>query len=90
MKKIWFLTVLLFASFGGFAQQYGLKEIVDGTYSPKGVKPMVSSIDGMHYYQMNDRSNAVVKFEYATGNIVDTLFSTEKARQCTLDRKSVV
>ena len=85
MKKIWFLTVLLFASFGGFAQQYGLKEIVDGTYSPKGVKPMVSSIDGMHYYQMNDRSNAVVKFEYATGNIVDTLFSTEKARQCTFD-----
>ena len=85
MKKIWFLTVLLFASFGGFAQQYGLKEIVDGTYSPKGVKPMVSSTDGMHYYQMNDRSNAVVKFEYATGNIVDTLFSTEKARQCTFD-----
>lgn len=85
MKNVWFLTVLLFASFGGFAQQYGLKEIVDGTYSPKGVKPMVSSIDGMHYYQMNDRSNAVVKFEYATGNIVDTLFSTEKARQCTFD-----
>ncbi len=85
MKKIWILAVLLIVSFSLSAQQYGLKEIVDGVYSPKGVKPMVSSADGMHYYQMNDRSNAVVKFEYATGNVVDTLFSTEKARQCTFD-----
>ena len=85
MKKIWFLAVLLFASFGVFAQQNGLKEIVSGVYSPRGVKPVVSSADGMHYYQMNDRGNAVIKFEYATGNAVDTLFSTEKARQCTFD-----
>ena len=85
MKKIWILVVLLIASFNISAQQYGLQEIVDGVYSSKGVKPMVSSADGMFYYQMNDRSNAVLKFEYETGNIVDTLFSTEKARQCTFD-----
>ena len=85
MKKIWFLAVLFIASFSVAAQQYGLQEIVNGVYSSKGVKPVVSSADGLHYYQMNDRSNAVIKFEYATGNVVDTLFSTQKARQCTFD-----
>ena len=85
MKKIWIILVFLIASFSISAQQYGLQEIVDGVYSSKGVKPMVSSADGVHYYQMNDRSNAVLKFEYETGNVVDTLFSTEKARQCTFD-----
>ncbi|NLZ95388.1 MAG: prolyl oligopeptidase family serine peptidase [Bacteroidales bacterium] len=85
MKKNWLLLVFLIASFSISAQQYGLQEIVDGVYSSKGVKPIVSSADGMYYYQMNDRSNALLKFEYATGYIVDTLFSTEKARQCTFD-----
>lgn len=85
MKKFYFLSVLMLFGVSIFAQQYGLKDIVDGVYSPKAVKPMTSSEDGSHYYQMNDKNNAVVKFEYATGNIVDTLFSTEKARQCTFD-----
>lgn len=85
MRKAWFLILFVLVSFNASAQQYGLQEIVSGVFNSKGVKPMVSSVDGMHYYQMNDRNNAVVKFEYATGNAVDTLFSTEKARQCTFD-----
>ena len=85
MKKILFLVVLFITSFSITAQQYGLQEIVNGVFSSKGVKPVVSSADGMHYYQMNDKSNAVIKFEYATGNVVDTLFSTQKARQSTFD-----
>lgn len=85
MKKFYFLTLLVLFGFHVSAQQYGLKEIVDGVYSPKGVKSMISSADGFHYYQMSDQNNAVLKFEYATGNVVDTLFSTQKARQCTFD-----
>ena len=85
MKKFYLLSVLMLFGVSLYAQQYGLKEIVDGVYSPKGIKAMTSSVDGLHYYQMNDKNNAVVKFDYATGNIVDTLFSTEKARQCTFD-----
>ena len=85
MKKIWFIVVFVIASFNIAAQQYGLQEIVNGVYSSRGVKSVVSSADGLHYYQMNDKSNAVIKFEYATGAVVDTLFSTEKARQCNFD-----
>ena len=85
MKKFYFLTLLVLFGFDVSAQQYGLKDIVDGVYSPKGVKSMISSADGFHYYQMSDQNNAVLKFEYATGNVVDTLFSTQRARQCTFD-----
>ena len=85
MKKIYLLTLCLLLSIGINAQQYELKEIVDGEYNSQGIKSMVSSFDGLHYYQMNDENNALVKFEYATGNVLDTLFSTKKARQCTFD-----
>ena len=68
MKKIWFLAVLLIASISVSAQQYGLQEIVNGVYSSKGIKSVVSAPDGIHYYQMNDRSNALLKYEYETGN----------------------
>ncbi len=85
MKKVYFIVVFMLLGYSVSAQQYGLKEIVDGVYSPQGVKPMTSSADGLHYYQMSNQNNAVVKFDYATGNVVDTLFSTLKARHCTFD-----
>ena len=85
MKKFYFLTLLVTLGFSVSAQQYGLKEIVDGVYSPKGIKSMTSSSDGLHYYQMNEQNNAVLKFEYSTGNVVDTLFSAQNARQSTFD-----
>ena len=85
MRKVFFLTLFLFFGYILLAQQYGLKDIVDGIYSPHGIKPMVSSADGTHYYQMNDEHTAVIKFDYATGNATDTLFNTKKARQSTFD-----
>ena len=67
------------------AQNYTLKDLVDGRFSAKGIRQMESSSDGMYYYQMNPGNTAVVKFSYATGNAVDTLFNTHKARECTFD-----
>ncbi|MDO5665522.1 MAG: S9 family peptidase [Bacteroidia bacterium] len=67
------------------AQNYTLKDLVEGRFYARGVKHMESSADGMHYYQMNPENTAVVKFAYATGSAVDTLFSTRKARECTFD-----
>lgn len=67
------------------AQNYTLKDLVEGRFSARGVKSMISSADGMHYYQMNSENTAVIKFAYATGNAVDTLFNTREARECTFD-----
>lgn len=67
------------------AQSYTLTDLLDGSFSPRGTRPMESSADGMHFYQMNMENTAVVKFEYATGKAVDTLFNSRKARECTFD-----
>lgn len=81
-----FLSLLLVLFVGTLhAQNYSLQHLVDGTLSPRGVRHMESSADGMHYYQMNPESTSVIKFDYATGNAVDTLFNTRTARQCTFD-----
>lgn len=82
MRKI-FLTALV-ASFLLPAVMYGdtLGDILDGKYVPRGVKSMVSSADGMHYYQADPAQTAVIKYAYATGEAVDTLFSTRTARNC--------
>lgn len=85
MRKVYLLSLFIVFGLTLSAQHYELKDIVDGVYSPRGIKPMVSSDEGSHYYQMNDENTAVIKFEYSTGNAIDTLFSTKKARQCTFD-----
>ena len=81
-----FLSLCLSACFFTLqAQNYTLNDIVSGKFSARGVKHMESSADGMHYYQMNPENTAVIKFAYATGNAVDTLFNTRTARECTFD-----
>lgn len=85
MKKIYFLPFLMLIVVGVFGQNYDLKDIVNGNFNPQGIKPMVSSVDGNYYYQMNDENTAVIKFAYATGDATDTLFHTRKARQCAFD-----
>lgn len=85
MRKIFFLTLLSLFAISISAQNYTLKDIVEGRFSARGIKSMESSVDGMHYYQMNPENTAVIKFAYATGNAVDTLFNTRRARECTFD-----
>lgn len=85
MKKTLSVIVLSFCAVLVFAQSYTLKDLVEGRFAARGIKHMESSADGMHYYQMNPENTAVIKFAYATGNAVDTLFNTRKARECTFD-----
>lgn len=85
MKKISFLTLAVICFAALSAQSYTLDDILSGQFSPRGVGAMVSSADGMHYYQADPRNTAVIKFSYATGNAVDTLFSTRTARDCSFD-----
>ena len=85
MKKT-ILPILFSICLGGlFAQNYTLQDILSGKFSERGIKQMISTADGMNYYQMNDERTAVIKFSYETGKAVDTLFNTHKARECTFD-----
>lgn len=67
------------------AQNYTLNDIISGKFSQRGVPSMVSSADGMHYYETDARHTAVIKFAYATGKPVDTLFNTRTSRGCDFD-----
>jgi dipeptidyl-peptidase-4 len=86
MNKRLFLTALTVICFLTLqAQKYSLYDILGGKYSTRGVSAIVSSADGMHYYQSDPARTAVIKYVYATGEAVDTLFSTRTARNCNFD-----
>ncbi|SEA00383.1 dipeptidyl-peptidase-4 [Porphyromonadaceae bacterium KH3R12] len=67
------------------AQHFTLENLLGNEFLPRGIRPMVSSEDGMHYYQADPQQTAVIKYAYATGEAVDTLFNTRTARNCTFD-----
>lgn len=67
------------------AQHYKLESLVSGEFTPRGIREMVSSADGVHFYQADPRQRAVIKYAYATGEAVDTLFNTATARNCNFD-----
>jgi dipeptidyl-peptidase 4 len=76
MKKIVF-TLLLLCFFGSnqtFAQkQITLEDIwTKGSFSAKGVAGFNSMIDGRYYCNLDNQQN-LLRFEFATGKVVDTL-----------------
>ena len=92
MKRLGFGALLSFLLVGSLAAQNGskrvdLKEITDGQFRQvTNIGEMRSMPDGEHYTPMNDARNMIVKYSYRTGNPVDTLFNTGKARECTFDK----
>ena len=92
MKRLGFGALLSFLLVGNLAAQNGskrvdLKEITDGQFRQvTNIGEMRSMPDGEHYTAMNDARNMIVKYSYRTGNPVDTLFNTGKARECTFDK----
>ena len=65
------------------SKRVGLKEITDGDFRQvTAIGEMRSLPDGEHYTAMNPERNKIIKYSYRTGNPVDTLFDTRKAREC--------
>ena len=90
MKKTVVLIVSLLCGSCVFAQQgskrIDLMDVIGGTFRQEtGIGELRSMPDGEHFTQMNRERNMVIKYSYRTGNPVDTLFSTRKARECTFD-----
>ncbi|WP_373810876.1 S9 family peptidase [Porphyromonas macacae] len=65
------------------AQPVQLKEITDGKFYAQGAGyGMMSMPDGEHYTQISNDHTAILKYSYATGKAVDTLFSVKTAHDC--------
>ncbi|MBF6627796.1 MAG: S9 family peptidase [Proteiniphilum sp.] len=85
MRRILFTALAAFIFLSLAAQSYTLSDILNGKFTPRGVPAMISSHDGLHYYRADAGRTAVIKYTYATGEAVDTLFSTLTARECAFD-----
>lgn len=84
MKKSYLLIVALFFSALIYPQNISLKDITEGRYSPKGVRPVVSSADGEHYFQSDLQNTKIIKYSYKTGEAVATVFDIQSARDVTI------
>jgi len=86
MKKCFLFTIALtLLCVGLYAQKIELRDITSGKYYPKGVGEMVSSADGEFYFKTDDRKSQIIKYSYKTGEAVETVFDTKRARECTFD-----
>lgn len=91
MEKRFFYCLLITALTGIATAQNGnkrveLKDITDGKFRQvTNVGEIRSLPDGEHYTAMNPDRNMIIKYSYRTGQPVDTLFNTQKARECTFD-----
>lgn len=91
MKRLGIEILLLICMCVTLSAQQGskrvnLKEIIDGGFRPvTSIGEMRSLPDGEHYTAVNRERTMIIKYAYKTGNPVDTLFNTQKARECTFD-----
>ncbi len=81
-----FTTFALLCSLTLVAQQQHeitLPEVTSGAFAARGAGNGFRSLpDGKHYTLISDDYQRIVKYEYATGRAVDTLFDIAKAREC--------
>lgn len=64
-----------------------IDEIFTGKFSARGAGyGMRSTTDGQHYTLVSQDGSAILRYNFATGALVDTLFSTAKARDCEFKR----
>ena len=84
-RKRMLIGLLLCAGSVYGANTADLKDILSGKFSQYGVGAMNSMQDGEHYTASLD-GKMIVKYQYKTGNPVDTLFNVETAKECPFKR----
>ncbi len=64
------------------AEEITIRKMTNGEYSAQGVGGMRSMNDGEHYMMIGDGGSSLVRYAFATGEVVDTLFSVNATRGC--------
>ena len=90
MRTLLSLTLLLLglgASTEALAQHptkdLQVEDVTSGKfYAYTAGRGMRSTSDGKYYTMMDDGHTAVLRYSFQTGELVDTLFSVNKAREC--------
>ena len=90
MRKLLSLTLLLFGlgvSQEAHAQQptktLQVEDVTSGKfYAYTAGRGMRSTSDGKYYTLMDAKHTAILRYSFHTGQLIDTLFSVQKAREC--------
>ena len=90
MRTLLSLTLLLLGlgtSYETRAQQptktLQVEDVTSGKfYAYTAGRGMRSTSDGKYYTLMDDKHTAILRYSFHTGQLIDTLFSVAKAREC--------
>ena len=90
-RLLGFVASALLFSWAGLAQSskqpLTLQEITKGSfYAYTAGAGMRSTSDGKYYTMIDKDHKAILRYNFQTGALVDTLFSVEKARECEFKR----
>lgn len=83
-KNILLLLAIMMSCTFMLAQELNLQQINSGYFAAKQVKPVVSSADGMSYYQANNEKTQIIKYDFKTGKPLQVIFDVTKARETKL------
>lgn len=67
-------------------EEITIRKMTNGEYSAHGVGGMRSMNDGEHYMMIGGGGECLVRYAFATGEVVDTLFSVKDVRNCDFKR----
>ena len=86
MKRSIILLLSLLIGISLFAENLTVDNLVNGTYSPRSLGRVTPLADGEHYAQTSPDADAILRYSFRTGEVVDTLFSVTTCRGCTFKR----
>lgn len=86
MKKISVLVLFSCLILGAFGQGQNknieLKDVLNGRFSATTLGGVVPMNDENYYAKMNKEGTQIIKYSFRTGQQVEILFDTQKARNC--------
>lgn len=89
MNKIYAASLIMLASVAvpsHINAAFSLQDAVLHQNAPAGINPMIPSVDGNYYYELVDDGSKIIKRDYKTGTVTETIFDANTARNCNISR----
>ena len=91
MKKI-FITLIcalctMHYAFTQSSEQY-LRDFTSGSFRPQTMAALYSMNDGTTYTMLSEDGTKIIKYDYKSGNAIETIFDIATAKNCSLKKIS--
>ena len=88
MKNIFVTSLFIIACSllpSNYIQAFTLQDAVLAQNMPLGINMMVPAKDGKSYYELSDDGSQILKKDYRSGNVIETVFDSKTARDCDIE-----